>query len=123
MNPHFIIGADVHGLFLPSGVEVDREHVYWTMSSDYLPDRLHRIGRAKLNGTHVNADFITHVGGHGVNRGPWGLAVDRRHVYRSNYSHRAAGAIARARLDGTYVNRRFITRVGRAGAVAVDRGG
>jgi virginiamycin B lyase len=86
-------------------VAVDAAHVYWTNSATGT------IGRANLDGTHVNRKFITGVGS------PLGVAVDAAHVY---WADSATGTIGRANLDGTHVNRKFITGVGSPLGVAVD---
>jgi hypothetical protein len=77
----------------PAGcVAVDGAHVYWT--SQYT------IGRANLDGTGVNENFIS-----GLNRA-CGLAVDGAHIY---WASLYTGAIGRANLDGTGVNQDFIS--------------
>ena len=58
------------------------------------------IGRANLDGTGVNQNFITGASD------PNGVAVDANHVYWANY---VTNAIGRANLDGTGVNQSFIT--------------
>ena len=70
------------------------------------------IGRANLDGTHVNQNFITFP--IGLEYEPQGVAVDGSHIY---WSH---GAIGRANLDGTGVDENFITPTPGAFAVAVD---
>jgi virginiamycin B lyase len=59
------------------------------------------IGRARLDGTQVNQQFIT-----GAAFPQTGLAIDSRYIYWVNNT---AGTIGRARLDGTEVNQQFIT--------------
>src|ERR671933_506167 len=59
------------------------------------------IGRAKLDGTDVNQNFIT-----GANA-PAGVAVDSAHLYWTNFTG-TGGAIGRANLDGTGVDQSFI---------------
>jgi len=90
-------------------VTVDAAHVYWTNSATGT------IGRANLDGTHVNRKFITRVGS------PLGVAVDAAHVY---WADNATGTIGSANLDGTGVDQNFIGGLGSGvnptGGVAVD---
>lgn len=74
------------------------------------------IGRANLDGTGVERDFISGAG-------PLlGVAVDGTHVYWANW--RSAGqpgtAVGRADLNGTAVNQSFITGADFPCGVAVD---
>ena len=93
----------ITGLDFPAGaLAVDASHLYWTSYASYAhsdvnPPSPSRIGRANLNGTGVDEDFISapEVGA---------VAVDDAHVWwtvapalRSDES----GAIWRANLDGT----------------------
>ncbi len=89
------------GTFLPSApfsdaVAIDGSHFYWT-------SRDGRIGRANLNGSAPNPDFIT---GLPHTSGLPGLAVNGSNIYWSNYS-----TIGRANLDGTGANPNFITAI------------
>ena len=70
------------------------------------------IGRANLDGTGANQNFITFPTG--LEFEPRGVAVDGAHIY---WGH---GAIGRANIDGTGVDESFITAPHDAGAVAVD---
>ena len=72
---------------------VDGAHIYW--------GRANGIGRANLDGTGVNLDFIK--GG-----GTCGTVVDGAHIYWVGPN----GTIGRANLDGTGVNESFITLPG-----------
>jgi Low-density lipoprotein receptor repeat class B len=67
--------------------------VYWTNENQTT------IGRAKINGTGANDNFIT-----GLND-PIGVAVDSNFIY---WAERGNDSIGRANLDGTGVNRNFI---------------
>jgi virginiamycin B lyase len=89
-------------------VAVDAAHVYWTNSATGT------IGRANLDGSGVNQNFIGGLGS-GVNP-TGGVAVDAAHVYWAN-----AQTIGRANLDGTAMNLNFIT-AGAPDGVAVDAG-
>jgi virginiamycin B lyase len=76
-------------------------YVYWTDGAAGT------IGRANLDGTGVDLDFITGAAA------PRGIAVDEDHIYWAN-----ATAIGRADLDGSDVDQDFITAA--AAGVAVD---
>jgi hypothetical protein len=94
------------------GQAVVSPHVYWTShGSGRVPPGT--IGRANLDGTGVDQNFISDP------TTPLGLAVDSSHVYWANVF---AGTIARANLDGTGVDQNFITGAVAPLAVAVDSG-
>ncbi len=78
------------------GIALDRSHVYWT---NYEKGT---IGRARLNGTAVESEFITGASN------PWGVAVSGGYVYWVN---KGAGTIGRANLDGSEVTQEFIKRL------------
>ncbi len=69
------------------------------------------IERASLDGTGVNASFITGV------TNSYGLAVDSSHIYWADIGN---GNIGRANLDGTGVDQTFVTGATEPLAVAVD---
>jgi Low-density lipoprotein receptor repeat class B len=70
--------------------------VYWTNQ-----DPGSTIGRAKINGTGVNNNFIG-----GISQ-PRGVATDSRFIYWTDGG--PPGSIGRANLDGSGVNHQFIT--------------
>ena len=76
--------------------------VYWASATG------HQIGRANLDGTGVNTNFITGLGQ------PAGVAVDGAHVY---WSDNTTNTIGRANLDGSGVNTNFITNAPAEGIV------
>jgi hypothetical protein len=83
-------------------------YVYWSASNNGQS-----IGRANLDGTGVNANFIS-VGSAAM----VGLAVDSQHIYWTDLN---AGTIGRANLDGTGANDSFISLAPiNAGSVAVN---
>ena len=89
--------------------------VYWADRSG------ESIGRANLDGTGVNEQFITKgFLPRDINGGPTGIAVDDRYIYFSGGSSiDDIGWIRRANLDGTKVDKSFIPLV-EAGNLAVD---
>src|SRR5215831_13595090 len=90
--------------------------IYWT---DGVPGT---IGRANLDGTGVNQNFITGVKPTG------GLAVDGGHLYWGNRDDSRTlqfgipATIARANLDGTGADPTFITGAESASGIALDSG-
>jgi len=90
-------------------VAVDSGHIYWTNNNFGPPST---IGRANLDGTGVNQNFIMFVAGQGV-------AVDSGHIYWTNAGV-GVNTIGRANLDGTGVNQSFITLTTSLFMVAVD---
>ena len=94
---------------MPVGVAVDRNYIYYANNDGGT------IGRADLDGTNLNQDFITTA------TGPLGLAVDGSAVYWAIGA--ALAPSARANLDGnpSSVNQNFITGAcQRLVGVAVD---
>jgi hypothetical protein len=73
--------------------------VYWTNLFG------NSIGRAKINGSGSNNNFITGVPS---SPGPSGIAVDSKYVYWEEQNGSNA-SIGRANLDGSGVNHQFIT--------------
>ena len=82
--------------------------VYWAN------DNQSTIGRAKINGTGANNNFIPGVDGvHGV-------AIDSKFIYWTTLSS-GTSSIGRANLDGSGVNNQFITaNVTAPGSIAVS---
>ena len=79
-------------------------HIYWT---NYDNDS---IGRAKLDGSGFNQNFITGAAT------PHGVAVDGKYIYWA-----AAGSlVARAKLDGSDANLNFITGASFSYGMAVN---
>jgi hypothetical protein len=70
-------------------VAVNANHIYWTY---YDGDS---IGRANLNGTGADPEFITLP----PEAGPDGIALSSNHVYWANYG--SGDSIGRANLDGS----------------------
>ena len=107
-NDSLITGI-VGGLPGVSGLAVDSTYIYWT---DWNAGK---IGRANLNGTNPDANFIT-----GLTR-PSGLAVNATRIFwgGDQYSP-ATTSIGRAKINGTDTEANFITGVNRPVAVAID---
>ena len=123
VDPNFI-----SGISLPAGgVAVDGSHLYWTSYAQFLLVLYHgpipgTIGRANLNGTGVQENFIsTHPTDEGV-------AVDEAHVWWAYSAPGGTGptpgaasalvdGIGRANLDGTGAE--FVVEPGGALARAI----
>lgn len=89
------------------GAAVDAEHVYWTTRNG-------RIGRAALDGSRVEPDFIVLSG--------WacGVAVDSGHLY---WAYNSSGKLGRAALDGSEVQSNWMSPgAGRGCGIAVQDG-
>ena len=127
-NPSFIAAPTSRG----SQVAVDGAHVYWVSkysdSAPGPPDIASRgtgaIGRANLDGTGVDPNFIS-----GISLPAGGLAVDGSHLYWTSYLNAGMsisaggpfpGAIGRANLNGTGVQENFISANPTDEGVAVD---
>jgi virginiamycin B lyase len=89
-----------------AGVAVDADHVYWTDLCLPCQANEAKIGRANLDFSSPNANFITGLSSSG--HGPRGIAVDASHIYWANS---ALLTISRADLDGTNVDQSFITGI------------
>ena len=92
-HPHLVLLAALALLLLPP--RAHGNFVYWTNQSPGTS-----IGRAKINGTALNDNFITGISD------PRGVAVDSKFIY---WADRFADRIGRANLDGSGVNPDFIT--------------
>ena len=75
-------------------------YIYWANLGGFGEGQ---IGRAQLDGDHVDRKFIRGA------IGPSAITVDNRHVYWINAD---GGSIGRAKLNGTKVDQDFIKRVG-----------
>jgi len=95
-------GSDPQYFYIPTGrsnqaskgVAIHGDFVYWT---NINPDA---IGRAKLDGSGADPNFIRLGGGNATS-----VAVDDSHIYWAN---KRGGTIGRASLDGTDVDPFFI---------------
>lgn len=91
-------------------IAVDSSHVYWADGHD------HTIGRANLDGTAVDNDFITLAD----QTHPCGLALDSEYLYWPNLG---TDTIGRAQLDGSEIDESFILTVPHPCAIAVNQTG
>ena len=110
------VGGDALAGDVFLGIAVDAKHVYWAYRRSTDPfsfTYVSAIGRANLDGSGVDSNFISGLPGYGG-----GLAVSAQHVYWGNDS----GGVGRANLDGTGVDQSFVTGIGlgRVSGVAVD---
>jgi virginiamycin B lyase len=81
---------------LIAAADASANFIYWAN------DNQTSIGRAKINGTGANSNFITGVDGvHGV-------AIDSKFIYWTTLSS-GVSTIGRANLDGSGANNQFIT--------------
>lgn len=126
-NPSFIVDptADATG-----GLAVGSGHIYW-VSSRWAEGSTNpyattgRIGRANLDGTAVDPNFIT-----GTGSPAGGLAADGSHLYWGAYdpnrpllvlnSGPLPTTIARANADGTGVEQNFVTAEPNPFGIAAD---
>lgn len=92
MNRHLISGAGIY----PVAIAVSGRHIYW---ADVTKDT---IGRASLDGTHVNPDFLSFPESPAFR--PHDIAVRGRYIYWASLS----GYIGRAKINGTHAQLKFI---------------
>ena len=101
-SPSFLLS----NLFGAQGIAVDSNFMYWANGPNF-------IGRANLNGTNPNGNFIGFIGT------PTALAVDSTHGF-IYWVDQHAGTIGRASLSGGSINDSLIDTLGPATGVAVD---
>jgi hypothetical protein len=93
VDEFFVPNTSTEGIFHTRGVAVGASHVYWATSEG-------TIGRANLDGSNPDRNFIVTNGGN-----PLAVAVDSGHIYWTNAG---GGTIGKARKDGTHVNQFYI---------------
>lgn len=102
-----VTGADVNLSYVPTtnagNVLVAGNYIYWTNYSG-------EIGRANLDGSNRNPNFITGIGGTDD------IASDGTYLYFCSYGDNRLG---RAKLDGTEPNYSFIDSAQNCGGVTV----
>ena len=101
-SPSFLLS----NLFGAQGIAVDSNFLYWANGPNF-------IGRANLNGTNPNGNFIGFIGT------PTALAVDSTHGF-IYWVDQHAGTIGRASVSGGSINDSLIDTLGPATGVAVD---
>lgn len=127
-------GSGVNAEFIPTprhhgcGVAIAGSHIYWTSTACWLsprpragncwwsPSSPATIGRANVDGTGVDDQFIT---GLAIPRSPafktadpCGIAVAGKYIYWTNAAEGGkTEPIGRANIDGAEVNKHFITGV------------
>ena len=101
-SPSFLLS----NLFGAQGIAVDSNFLYWANGPNF-------IGRANLNGTNPNGNFIGFIGT------PTALAVDSTHGF-IYWVDQHAGTIGRASVSGGSINDSLIDTLGSATGVAVD---
>jgi hypothetical protein len=120
VNLRFIPGLSppVDWVNSPVGVAVAGEYVYWTNSFEGSTIGTDSIGRAKLNGTAVEQNFIK-----GIAPAPGdaaGLTVYGGYIYWANGFGAEEGSIGRAKLNGEEVLPEFVKGAAFPGGVAVN---
>ena len=116
----FSANFDLSGELNHGPIAVDGDHIYWKSFVCAGGPCDHAIGRANLDGSDLDNDFIDL----GFDHQAMGLAVDSGHIY---WIVAAAGCcgntvvrgIGRAKLDGTNVDQNFIA-AGWIRGLAVD---
>jgi hypothetical protein len=106
VNTRFIAGLDN-----PHGVATDSRFIYWTQGDATTGS----IGRANLNGSDPNPNFIPHSAG--VSN-PSGIALTPTAIYWQN----DGSAIGRAGIDGSAPNPAFITTSSSSCGLTTDSG-
>ena len=101
-SPSFLLS----NLFGAQGIAVDSNFLHWANGPNF-------IGRANLNGTNPNGNFIGFIGT------PTALAVDSTHGF-IYWVDQHAGTIGRASVSGGSINDSLIDTLGPATGVAVD---
>ncbi len=102
-------GTQVDQSFIPAAtfacdVAVNSTHLYWGHVSEYAGDG--SVGRANINGSGANVDFIPNSAGV---QSPCGIAVDDEYVYWGNAAPvHGESFVGRAKLNGTEVDPTFI---------------
>src|SRR6185436_13230450 len=83
-------------------------HVFWGTGNEYAG-----VGRAELDGSNPDQDFITGLSGYTC-----GVAVTDAHVY---WSEQDANAVGRANIDGSAIDPGLVSGVTGPCGVAVDQ--
>lgn len=106
MRRRFIVVPQEQGGGVDDGLASDGTSLYFTRCSD------HTIGRAELNGRHIDLRFISL----GPNDCPQGISVGGRHLY---WTELGSGTIGRATLSGHGADGQWLHVKGRPGPFQV----
>lgn len=79
------------------GIAANNTHIFWCSHENDT------IGRAKLDGTEIEKEFITGC------EDPDGIAINATHIFWANYE---GNTIGRANLDGSNVEPAFVENAG-----------
>lgn len=96
-----------------SDLVVTATHLYWT---GYTNAAGTTIGRAAIDGTAVQPEFVTGFASHS-SESPQGLALSGSHLYWADMWNRRVG---RVNLDGTGLTHTFIDNTGESDSLAID---
>jgi virginiamycin B lyase len=106
VNENFIPSV-TGGAIGGASIALNGQYIYWASANGGTATT---IARANLDGTDVDADFITGL------QNPCGIAVNTTYIYWSNS---AGTTIGRANLDGSDVNNDFIDTGGQVCGIAL----
>jgi hypothetical protein len=93
-----------------SSVETDNNYVYWSDVTN------RKIGRAQLDGSNSNANFIVGTSPENTSNDTYGLFVRDGYIYWANYD---SDTIGRAQLNGTNKDNSFVEMASNSGPCGV----
>jgi len=108
-------GLNADGAFIPSsvmgnpvGIAVDGQHIYWSDANSQCANGVGvcpKIGRANLDGSNPNKDFIVFPTDIGY---PLDVAVNDQYIYWA-WNGNSGSSIGRANLDGSNATTAFVS--------------